>query len=585
MSLGKLSSRMPRKKLWAMGLIILLLVIFIVSAIYIFSDKKTSIWSNKHNSDAKLGIYKQAAISAMGQECSEIGVGLLKKGGNAIDAAIGALLCEGVASLHSMGLGGGFLMTIWNSTTKEAHYLDARETASRHATSSMFGGNPNLSYQGGLSVAVPGELLGYWEAHQKFGKLNWKDLFLPTIKLCQTGSRINSYLSGYIKSKEHLIRAEPTLSEILIDSRTNELFKEGDRIKRPQLAKTLEILSDTGITEFYNGTIAQMLTDEIQAFKGIIDLQDFKEYRVSWKEPIKVNIGKMTIYSAPPPGSGVLVSFIIKVLENFLLNNDKEIIWHRVIETFKWAYAKRTELGDPDFEKDVENLVKNFTSADYAKDIRRLINDTWTSNDPNFYGAVTSNPEDHGTCHVSVLDADGNAVSVTSTINQVFGAMFRSSSTGIIFNDEMDDFSSPNITNAFGIPPSPVNFIKPGKRPLSSMSPTIIVDENNQVRLVIGAAGGTKITTAVALAIMLNIWADYNVKEAVDAYRVHHQLFPMTIQYENGFPQAVLNHLRAIKHNATTYTGIGSAITAIAKNKMSITAISDYRRQGTTAGY
>lgn len=577
---------MPRKKLWTVcSAILLLVVIIIVSTIYITRDKETSTWSNKYNSDAPIGIYKQAAVSAMGQECAEIGVGLLKKGGNAMDAAIGTLLCEGVASLHSMGLGGGFLMTIWNSSTNTAQYLDARETASRHANSSMFGGNPNLSYQGGLSVAVPGELLGYWEAHQKFGKLNWKDLFQPTIKLCQTGSRINSYLSGYIKSKEHLIRAQPTLSEILIDTRTNEILKEGDRIKRPQLAKTLEILSETGITEFYNGTIAKMLTDEIQAFKGIIDLQDFQEYKVVWKEPIKINIGKFTIYSAPPPGSGVLVSFIIKVLENFLLNSNKEIIWHRLIETFKWAYAKRTELGDPDFEKDVENLVKNFTSADYAENIRRLINDTWTSNDPNFYGAVTSNPEDHGTCHVSVLDEDGNAVSVTSTINQVFGAMFRSNSTGIIFNDEMDDFSSPNITNAFGIPPSPVNFIKPGKRPLSSMSPTIIVDENNHVRLVIGAAGGTKITTAVALSIMLNIWADYNVKEAVDAYRVHHQLFPMAIQYENGFPQPVLNHLRTLKHNVTTYTGIGSAITAIAKNKMTITAISDYRRQGKTAGY
>ncbi|XP_031825343.1 glutathione hydrolase 1 proenzyme [Nomia melanderi] len=553
------------------GVIIALLVVFLVN-----------------NSESETGknfrAFAQAAVSTNGQECAQIGANVLFRDGSAVDAAIAALLCEGVASLHSMGLGGGFLMTIWDARNKTARFLDARETAPAKAKENMFERNSSASMYGGLAIAVPGELLGYWEAHQRYGKLPWSELFEPTISLCETGSFVNDYLARYLVSKESLIRAESSLAEILINPDTDSPWKAGDRIKRPRLAETLRLIAKHGPQIFYNGTMGEKLVEEIKAAKGIVEMQDLRDYRVKWKKPIESRIGNLTIISAPPPGSGVILTFIMNVLRGLLPVNDQRIMWQRFVETLKWAYARRTELGDPDFVDGVDSLVDTLNSVQYADEIRGKIKDDRTSNDPRHYG-VFMVPEDSGTSHVSVLAPDGSAVSVTSTINQVFGAMLRSKSTGIIFNDEMDDFSSPNMTNGFDLPPSPANYIRPGKRPMSSMSPTIIVDHNKNVRLVIGAAGGSKITSAVAGAMVLNLWSEYNIKEAVDEHRIHHQLLPMVVQNEAGFPSNVLNYLSSIGHNVTAFTGIGSAITAVSHQHGHVFGVSDFRRQGRTAGF
>ncbi|TGZ54829.1 Gamma-glutamyltranspeptidase 1 [Temnothorax longispinosus] len=490
-----------------------------------------------------------------------------------------------------MGLGGGFLMTIWDAKSKTADYLDARETAPMAATEDMFDGNAKLAMYGGLAVAVPGELMGYWEAYKKYGKLPWSELFEPTIKLCETGSRVNDYLAAYLANKEPMIKNESSLAEILINPDTGKPWIAGDRIKRPKLARTLKLIAEKGPDVFYNGNITDKLVEEITKFKGIITRRDFQEYRAIWKKPIALKMGNLTIYSAPPPGSGAILIFIMNVFRRLLPVRNEYEMWQRIVETFKWAYARRTELGDPDFVEGIDTLLTNLTSNDYAEMIKERIKDDSTSQDPAVYGAVTATIEDAGTSHVSVLAPDGSAVSATSTINQVLGAMIRSESTGIIFNDEMDDFSSPNITNGFGLPPSPANFIRPGKRPLSSMNPTIVVDHKNDVRLVIGAAGGSKITSGVAVGMVLNLWFGYDIKEAIDARRLHHQeaikklqLLPMNIQNEKNFCQVTLDYLNKIGHNVATFSGIGSAITAISKENGLITANSDYRRQGTTAG-
>ncbi|XP_029177745.1 glutathione hydrolase 1 proenzyme-like isoform X3 [Nylanderia fulva] len=484
-----------------------------------------------------------------------------------------------------MGLGGGFFMTIWDAKNKTMDYLDARETAPMAATEDMFDGNAHLAMYGGLAVAVPGELMGYWEAHKKYGRLPWSELFEPAIKLCETGSLINDYLAGYLVSKEPMIRNESSLAKILINPNTGRVWIAGDRIKRPQLAKTLKLIAQHGVDIFYRGNITDNLVREITSFKGIITKEDFAAYRAIWKKPISLKMGNLTFYSAPPPGSGAILMLILNILHRVLPANNENIIWQRIVETFKWAYARRTELGDPDFVDGIDSILANLTSADFAEIIKGKIKDDRTSQDPRDYGAVTETPEDSGTAHVSVLAPDGSAVSVTSTINQVFGAMIRSESTGIIFNDEMDDFSSPNITNGFGLPPSPANFIRPGKRPLSSMCPTIVVDQNNNVRLVIGAAGGTKITSSVAISMALHLLSNYNIKEAIDARRLHHQLFPMNVENEKYFCPDTLNYLNKVGHNITTYSGIGSAITAVSKENGLLTANSDYRRQGSVAGY
>lgn len=573
-----------KKKLLIGGVIgaILLGVIIAIVVVLLVTKSKTEPEPepNKHN-----GEYTKSAVSTNGQECAHIGVGILKKHGSAVDAAIAALLCEGIASLHSMGLGGGFLMTIWDASSKTANYLDARETAPAKATENMFNGNATLAQFGGLAIAVPGELAGYWAAHRKYGKLKWSELFEPAIALCETGSVVNDYLAKYLLNKEKLIRQQSSLVEILIDQATNTTWKAGDRIKRPRLAETLKSIAEHGPDIFYNGSIGENLIKEIREVGGIMEMDDLRNYKVNWMAPLQTKIGSMTVVAAPPPGSGAILTFIMNVLNGIIAPVDNQsFMWQRFVETFKWAYAKRTELADPAFAS-VDSLVQNLTSTAYADSIRSKIKVNETHTNPEYYGAVTVAPEDSGTSHVSVLAPDGSAVSVTSTINQVFGAMLRSVSTGIIFNDEMDDFSAPNITNGFDVPPSKANFIRPGKRPMSSMSPTIVVDENSEVRLVIGAAGGTKITSAVAVAMVLNLWLNKTITEAVNTRRIHHQLFPMTAQSEKEFPPDVLEYLSSIGHNVTTFSGIGSAITAVSKQNGKVYAVSDCRRQGKTDGF
>ncbi|XP_011867582.1 PREDICTED: gamma-glutamyltranspeptidase 1-like [Vollenhovia emeryi] len=574
-----------RKKLLVAGVATVILVAVFVVLIVVFTLNSGDVKCGpKFVSSSKLGRYTKGAVTTNGQECSKIGADILFRNGSAVDAAIAALLCESVASLHSMGLGGGFFMTIWDAKSKTADFLDARETAPLAATEKMYDGNARLSMYGGLAVAVPGELMGYSEAHKKYGRLPWPELFEPAIKLCETGSRVNDYLASYLAEKEPMIKNESSMAEILINPDTNRTWIAGDRIKRPKLAKTLRLIADEGVDVFYNGIIADKLVDEIARFKGIITKRDFQEYRAIWRKPVSLKMGNLTLYSAPPPGSGAILTFIMNVLRRLLPVSNENVMWQRVVETFKWAYARRTELGDPDFVEGIDALLANLTSNDYAEMIKGRIKDDRTSQDPADYGAVTATIVDAGTAHVSVLAPDGSAVSVTSTINQVLGAMIRSVSTDIIFNDEMDDFSSPNITNGFGLPPSPANFIRPGKRPLSSMCPAIVVDHKDNVRLVIGAAGGSKITSAVAIGMLLNLWFDYDIKEAVDARRLHHQLLPMIVENEKNFCQATLNYLSKIGHNITTFSGIGSAITAISTKNGLVTANSDFRRQGTTAG-
>ncbi|XP_034934631.1 scoloptoxin SSD14-like [Chelonus insularis] len=544
----------------------------------------TKSWGKKLISKSYLGKFQKAAVSSNGEECSDIGNGILKKNGSAVDAAISMLLCEGVSSLHSSGLGGGFLMTIWDAKNKTAVFLDARETAPKNATKDMFNGNAAASRFGGMAIAVPGELAGYWEAHQRYGKLPWKELFLPVIELCERGALVNPYLERSLKSKLQDILAEPTLADILIDPNTNSTWTSGKRIKRPQLKKTLEMIADSGKDIFYDGIIGEALVREIQQMGGIIEMDDLRSYRALWKNPISSKIGKHIVHTAALPGSGVILAFALNVLESFVPTANESVFYQRFAETFKWAFAKRTELGDDNFVN-LTSLMKNLTSKTYADEVRQKILDNWTSTDPKYYGAITHTPDDFGTAHISILASDGSAVSATSTINQVLGAMKRSPSTGIIFNDEMDDFSSPNIINSFELPPSPANFIAPGKRPLSSMVPTIITDDKGEVQLVVGAAGGTKITTGVALTIVLNLWTGYTIKEAIDVRRLHHQLLPMRIEAEPNFPSAILNYLKSINHTIEHYVGIGSAVTAISKlNHPGITANADYRRYGSVAG-
>ncbi|CAG0890582.1 unnamed protein product [Darwinula stevensoni] len=539
-------------------------------------DIDEGIYVPAYNLGNPMGRYKNAAVCADATPCATIGKEILQKNGSAVDAAIAAMLCDGVVNAHSMGIGGGFVMTIYHRANKTAETLISREKAPALANETMFEGNSSLSQKGGLSVGVPGEIRGYWEAWTKYGKLNWTELLQPTIDLCKNGITVVRALAKALQSYETQILEEPSMKEVFVNPETGKVWKEGEIMKRPQLALTLERIAVEGPNAFYNSNLTDAMAEEIRSHGGVITKEDFSNYTAKWTEPIKVALnGGMTLYSVPPPASGAILAFILNILDTFNVSTSHEsmtypeqiTLYHRMVEAFKWAYARRTELGDPDFANMTE-LVRNLTSETYAMDIAQQINDNQTYNDPEHYGAEVWSPEDSGTAHVSVVAPNGDAVAITSTINLYFGAGFRSNATGVIFNDEMDDFSSPNLTNYFGMPPSPNNFIVPGKRPVSSMCPTIITDSAGNPRLVVGAAGGTRITSAVAYVIIRNLWFGEDIKMATDAYRIHHQLFPMTLSYEQGFPPGIIVGLEGLGHKTKDMgpNGFGAANCNIAFN-------------------
>ncbi|CAH1800421.1 unnamed protein product [Owenia fusiformis] len=546
-------------------------------------------------SDSPMGKYKYASVAADHPLCSKIGTDIMGKHcGSAVDAAIASLLCIGIENAHSTGIGGGSFVTIYDREKREVVSLDCREEAPSGASTNMFVNNTSGSLDGGLSIAVPAEVACYKKMHDMYGRLPWKQLFEPTIKLCREGFEVNQAMSKTMVELAPKIEKYPGM-KIFINPTTREFYKEGEYMTRPKLADTLELIAEKGADEFYHGELAKTIVKEIRQAGGIVTLADMKNYKVLVKDALNVTLdnGGYTVFGPPPPSSGAVLMYILSILDGYnmgprnMKTKHKTILtYHRIIEAFKFAYAKRSLLGDGRFV-DIKQVVQNLTSKDYANYIRSKISDDKT-HDLEYYEPDFGNEEDHGTSHLAVLGPDGSAVSVTSTINQHFGSKVRGSKTGIIYNDEMDDFSTPGTVNGFGIPASPANYIKPGKRPLSSMCPAVIIDKGGNVISVTGASGGSKITTSTAYNTVRNLWLGETIKEAIDYPRLHHQLVPLYIQIEKGFPLKYIEGLIEKGHNVTMLDSAGSVCQAIhdtQSGRYSIHANSDYRKGGAPDGY
>ncbi|XP_038058647.1 glutathione hydrolase 1 proenzyme-like isoform X1 [Patiria miniata] len=533
--------------------------------------------------------YAKAAVAADAGECSEIGRDILEKGGSAVDAAIAALLCVGLHNCHSAGIGGGFFMLTYNARTQTVDMLDAREKAPLAASENMFENETDdASTSGGLAIGVPGEVAGYWTAHQRYGLLPWRDLFQPSIKLAEDGYVVGKALAGAIRVRESVIKGDPSLSEIFVNSATGETLKEGDTLINTKLAATYKKLAEGGEDAYYRGELTDDIVADIADRDGIITKEDLAGYRVRRKTPLMIELDGMKVYTPPPPGSGAVYSLMMNILDGYDIGPDSiatteaEILaTHRMVESFKFAYAGRSFLGDEDYV-DVKEVVANMTSQSYADSLRAAISDD-SSHDPSYYAGYYNQP-DSGTAHLSVVDGDGNVVSVTSTINLYFGSKVRGTRTGIMFNDEMDDFSQPDRPNAFGVPPSPSNFIRPGKRPMSSMTPTIVVDRDGKVKLAVGASGGTRITTGVAQVSVNTLWYGESIKEAIQRKRLHHQWVPNNVTYEADYNQDVIDGLRE-KGNFPMVSSSGCVVQGILRDAQGfLNAYSDDRKGGYPAG-
>lgn len=476
------------------------------------------IYTGEHN-------VGHGSVSSDAENCSEIGEDILKKGGSAVDAAIATSLCLGVVCPESSGVGGGGFMLI-QSPEGDVKVIDFREVAPGGSSKNMFLKDKKSSRFGGLAVAVPGQIRGFEVAHQKYGKLQWRELFTPVIDLARDGFSIQNSTKKWLNNRTVQDELSPELKDLL---------KNTNDIKRPKLANTLEHISKKGSGGFYFGDIANSIVKTVTDHDGILTLEDLKNYTVKIREPLSTDYGNYRIFTTGPPSSGLVLLSAMNILEGFNLtkaNRNDSLAYHYLVETLKFVYAQRTRLADPDFVP-LKNITEAMLSKHEAKLLRKRINKKRTYNNPSHYGPFFESPPNKGTSHVTVMDRKGGIVSVTSTINGPFGSMLLTP-TGILLNNEMDDFSTPGMSNMFQIAPSEANFIVPGKRPLSSICPVIALHKSDLCghQVVLGGSGGSRITSGV-IQVLLNILTfERNLKDAIEWPRLHHQLLPMLLEVE-----------------------------------------------------
>jgi gamma-glutamyltranspeptidase/glutathione hydrolase/leukotriene-C4 hydrolase len=474
---------------------------------------------------------------------------------------------------------------------REAH-LDFREVAPAGATADMYVTNPTGSTLGPISSAVPGELAGLEYAWKNYGSGNvsWTQIVQPSADLARA-YQVGPLLAIRIASTVNQILGDPGLASVYAPEGVGK--KEGEWISNPKLAETLQRVANEGASVFYasDSTLAQSLVRDIQNNGGIITLQDLHNYyynnTVREVKPVETFYQGYEVLGAGPPFGGLCVGQTLNILEryNLPLIGPSPQAYHWLTEALAFAFSNRMALGDPAFVN-LSNIVPLMLSKEHAGDLRARLrpNATFPYTYYEDLAPLTTPTQDQGTTHISVIDPQRNAVALTSTVNLVFGSKFMSTSTGVIMNNEMDDFSSPNRSNAFNLPPSKANFIAPGKRPLSSMSPTIVV-RDGKLFLVTGASGGSRIITATLQVILGVIAFNRGVWEAVSGPRLHHQLLPTSVYTEPGFSASIILALQKIGHKMDNMGEVGVTQAILQLDNGTLNAASDPRKMGVPAGY
>ncbi|KAG6717325.1 glutathione hydrolase 1-like [Carya illinoinensis] len=474
-------------------------------------------------------IARHGAVATDDKRCSRIGMKVLREGGHAVDASVAAALCLGVVSPASSGIGGGAFMLLRLAGGK-AQAFDMRETAPLQASVNMYAGNATLKTKGALSIAVPGELAGLHEAWKQHGRLPWKRLVRPAERLARLGFKVSPYLRMQMVRTESGILADAGLRDIFTSN--GSLLQASDICYNKKLGQTLRSISKFGPVAFYNGSVGFNLIRDVQKLGGILRIKDLQRYRVKLKEAITANVLGLKILGMPPPSGGPPMILMLNILAQYPIPSgiSGPLGVHREIEALKHVFAMRMNLGDPDYV-DVSRFLSDMLSHKFAKDLQKTINDNMTF-DAGHYGGRWNQIQDHGTSHMSIVDHEQNAVSMTSTVNSYFGSQILSPTTGIVLNNEMDDFSIPMNVTAGVPPPAPPNFISPGKRPLSSMSPTIILKDEH-LTAVVGASGGGMIIAGIAEVFLNHFARKMDPLSSVMAPRFYHQLIPNVVYYEN----------------------------------------------------
>jgi gamma-glutamyltranspeptidase/glutathione hydrolase len=532
-----------------------------------------------------------AAVASDNPQASDIGVQILKAGGNAADAACAIALALGVTHPYASGIGGGGFALVYLAAEHRVHALDFRERAPSAIRPEDFVKDGHvdgkLSREGGLAVAVPGEVRGLAELVHRFGRLPFASCVAPAEKLARTGFLVSWRLAEVLQGE----RDEPIRR--MFAPAGVPLPITGARLRSADLARTLNRLRLAGPEAFYRGEIADEIVHAVHAAGGVLTGEDLASYRPTERVPLETTYRGLRVYVMPPPSSGgVAVIEALGILtarfpdsqDLMKLGPGSSAYFQVLAETMKHAFADRARfLGDSDF---VTVPTARLVSPAYTASLAGKIQDrTVLARDA--YGSPEAPPDLHrdgGTSHLSVIDAAGNAVALTTTVNLGFGAKLVAGKTGIILNDQMDDFAmQPGIANGFGLIGSAQNAVAPGKRPLSSMSPTIVLD-GETVRLVAGAAGGPTIITAT-LQVLLNVidWK-MDVQNAVSAVRIHDQWVPELVMVEPEVSRDVVDALvaRGQKVKAVPHVGVANAVT---KGPGGLDAAAEPRSPSRPAGY
>ena len=553
-------------------------------------------WSYSPGTEAVLG--ERGMVATTDRYASEVGVDVLRRGGNAVDAAVGVSFALSVVNPEAGNIGGGgFLLA--RSPDGAVAALDYRSKAPGGATEGMFADSSGeigvRSTVGHLSAAVPGTVAGLWDAHSRFGSLPWTDLIEPAISLAR-GFRVHErFVASFPPHVVKALRLFPESARILLPTEEKGLPMPpeiGDIFVQSELAQVLERIQDLGAEGFYTGTTADLIIEEMRQGGGIITHADLEAYGAEWRDPVRFSYRGHTILSMPPPSSGgTTLAETCHILETFSLS---DLEWHEprhlhlLAEAWRRAYADRNHyLADPDF---VEVPVETLISAEYGASRARTISDAQVTSSTVVHPGDTQArvPGGDHTTHVSIVDPMGGAVSLTTTLNTWYGSKLVVAGAGFLLNNEMDDFTvALGVPNFFGLVQGEANLIAPHKRMLSAMTPTLVLTPTDDLYLVLGTPGGATIITTVFQVVSNLIDYGMTLAEAVSAPRVHHQHLPDRLAYEPGaLSETVVAGLAAVGHE-TREEGEewGDVQGILLDSEQSLLGVSDPRRGGAALGF
>jgi gamma-glutamyltranspeptidase/glutathione hydrolase len=534
-------------------------------------------------------VAKSAALSTISPYATQVGLSVLKRGGNAIDAAVAVSFALAVAHPQAGNIGGGGFLVYYDAKEKTVWTLDYREVAPLAATRDMYlekDGSANKASQiGPMAGGVPGAVAGISTMHARFGTRPWPELIAPAIRLAREGVRVDSAMTVDLSEEQRTRHIDDFPSTALVFYPNGKPLAPGSTLVQADLAETLERIAINGPREFYEGATAKKIVEAMQATGGVIGYRDLREYKPVWRAPIRIRYRDYDIYTmAPPSAGGLILGETLGILSGFDLasygfQTPRSI--HLLAEAERRAYLDRNKyLGDP---ASVRIPYRELMSDERAKAWRASIELDKASTTLGLTEPAHSEPSH--TTHFSIVDSAGNIASITTTINDNFGSGFIVGGAGFFLNNEMDDFTiAPGKPNMYGLVQGSANAIEPGKKMASSMTPTIVL-RNGSPYLVLGTRGGATIPTSV-LQVFLNItvWKK-SLYDAIAAPRYHEQALPEDIQYERGkAPRELLDKLNAMGHGVRERDPIGD-IHGILIEKGTITAVADPRNGGSAGGY